>query len=70
MRTVRICREDELEDQGKTVVEIDGLQIGVFRLGDDFFAYKNLCPHQGGPVCQGRIYQKVVEKFFLSLLYL
>ena len=41
MRTVRICREDELEDQGKTVVEIDGLQIGVFRLGDDFYAYKN-----------------------------
>jgi len=62
VRTVRICREDELEDQGKTVVEIDGLQIGVFRLGHDFFAYKNLCPHQGGPVCQGRIYQKVVEK--------
>ena len=62
MRTVRICREDDLEDQGKTVVEFDGLQIGVFRLGNDFYAYNNLCQHQGGPVCQGRIYQKVIEK--------
>ena len=61
MRTVRICRQDELEDEGKTVVQIDGLQIGVFRVGEDFYAYKNVCPHQGGPVCQGRIYQKVVE---------
>lgn len=62
MRTVRICRVDEIEDKGKVVVEVDdGLQIGVFRLGDDIFAWKNVCPHQGGPVCQGRIYNKVLE---------
>ena len=59
---MRVCREDELEDEGKTVVEVDGHEIGVFRLGADFFAYKNKCPHQGGPVCQGRIYKKVIEK--------
>lgn len=62
MRTVRVCRQDELEDQGKTVVDVAGLEIGVFRLGDEFFAWKNRCPHQGGPVCQGRIYNKVIEK--------
>jgi len=62
MRTVRICRVDELEDQGKLVVDVDGELIGVFRLGDEFFAWKNECPHQGGPVCQGRIYNKVLEK--------
>lgn len=61
MRTVRVCRVDELEDRGKLVVEIDDLQVGVFRLGDEFFAWKNVCPHQGGPVCQGRIYSKVLE---------
>lgn len=61
MRTVRVCRVDEIEDKGKTVVEVDDLQVGVFRLGDEFFAWKNVCPHQGGPVCQGRIYSKVVE---------
>ena len=62
MRTVRACRTDEIEDKGKLVVALDdGLEIGVFRLGDDFYAWNNQCPHQGGPVCQGRIYNKVLE---------
>lgn len=61
MKTVRVCRVDEIEDKGKLVVEIDDAQIGVFRLGDAFYAWKNVCPHQGGPVCQGRIYSKVLE---------
>ncbi len=62
MRTIEVCRTDDLQDQGKIVVEVDGHQVGVFRLGDEFFAWKNKCPHQGGPVCQGRIYNKVLEK--------
>ena len=32
-----------------------GSEIGVFRLGDEFFAYENKCPHLEGPVCQGKI---------------
>jgi nitrite reductase/ring-hydroxylating ferredoxin subunit len=31
------------------------MEIGVFNLGDRFVAYRNLCPHQGAPVCQGRV---------------
>lgn len=62
MRTIRACRVDDLEDQGKIVIEADETQIGVFRLGDEFFAWKNRCPHQGGPVCQGRVFHKVLEK--------
>lgn len=61
MRTVRVCRIEEIEDKAKLVVEIDDEQIGVFRLGDEFFAWKNVCPHQGGPVCQGRVFSKVLE---------
>ncbi len=62
MRTVRVCRVDEIADKAKLVIEVGDIQIGVFRLGDEFFAWKNVCPHQGGPVCQGRIYNKVLEK--------
>ena len=29
--------------------------IGVFRVGDRFYGIRNRCPHQGGPLCQGRI---------------
>ncbi|HEV2955854.1 MAG TPA: Rieske 2Fe-2S domain-containing protein, partial [Xanthobacteraceae bacterium] len=29
--------------------------------GDKILAYENVCPHAGGPVCQGQIYHKVEE---------
>jgi nitrite reductase/ring-hydroxylating ferredoxin subunit len=40
------------------------LEIGVFRIGDSFHAFLNVCPHQGGPVCQGKVMPRVRE--FLS----
>jgi len=33
----------------------------VFRVGDKVIAYKNECPHAGGPVCQGKIYHQIEE---------
>lgn len=29
--------------------------IAVFRLGDDFFAISNACPHKGASLCEGEI---------------
>lgn len=40
---------------------VSGIEIGVFQLGGAFYAWRNVCPHQGGPVCQGRIFKRVVE---------
>jgi nitrite reductase/ring-hydroxylating ferredoxin subunit len=43
------------------VVEIDGVEIGVFHVKGQFTAYGNICPHMGGPVCQGKILPRVEE---------
>lgn len=40
--------------------EIDGTEVGVFRIGDEFVAYRNWCPHQGGPACEGDVGPRVV----------
>ena len=37
---------------GKMVV-VDGRNVALFRLGDDFHALDNNCLHRGGPVCDG-----------------
>ncbi|HWE64562.1 MAG TPA: Rieske (2Fe-2S) protein [Chloroflexota bacterium] len=37
------------------VVSVDGIEIGVFKLGERVVAYRNHCPHQGAPVCTGRV---------------
>jgi nitrite reductase/ring-hydroxylating ferredoxin subunit len=31
------------------------IEIGVFNVGGRFFAYRNVCPHAGAPVCEGKI---------------
>jgi nitrite reductase/ring-hydroxylating ferredoxin subunit len=34
-------------------VTLEGRSIGVFNVGGEFFALRNACPHQGGPLCEG-----------------
>lgn len=61
METIRVGNVEDFEDPGKKVITVGDEEYGVFRLGSDFYAYRNECPHQGGPVCQGRIFKRVVE---------
>ena len=32
---------------------IGGRSIGVFNVGGEYYALRNRCPHQGGPLCEG-----------------
>ncbi len=61
MPDVRVCEAAAFEDPGRKVVEVEGLEVGVFRLGNEFFAYENRCPHLEGPVCQGKILPLALE---------
>ncbi|MFB6171043.1 MAG: Rieske (2Fe-2S) protein [Haloarculaceae archaeon] len=49
----RVAPADELDDGEHLVVELEGREIGVFRIEGDYLAYTNWCAHQGGPVCEG-----------------
>lgn len=48
-----LCRTDEVPERSVRIVEVAGREIGVLRHGGRLYAYRNLCPHQGGPVCEG-----------------
>jgi nitrite reductase/ring-hydroxylating ferredoxin subunit len=37
------------------VVRAGRREIGVFNIGGDLYALPNICPHQTGPLCEGRI---------------
>ena len=37
------------------IVEVNGREIGVFNLNGEYFALANRCPHEGGPLCAGKI---------------
>lgn len=61
MSEIYVARTDEIPDRGRKIVAEGELEIGVFRLGDEFFAWENDCPHSGGPVCQGKVMNRVME---------
>lgn len=46
---------DDLPDNAVAVVQVGDAEVGVVRLGGTLRAYENRCPHQGGPVCYGRL---------------
>ncbi len=47
---------DEIPPGGRKIVEVAGLSIGIFNLSGEFFALRNRCPHQGGPLCEGKLW--------------
>mgnify|MGYP001163733366 FL=1 len=62
MQAFRVGYVSDFKNRGKKVILVDKEEIGIFRIDDKFYAWKNICPHQGGPVCQGRLYPLVKEK--------
>jgi nitrite reductase/ring-hydroxylating ferredoxin subunit len=46
---------EEIPPGERKIVEIAGRSVGVFNVGGEFYALRNTCPHQGGPLCQGRL---------------
>ena len=50
-----VAAVDEIPPGERKIVEIAGRPIGVFNVGGEFFALLNRCPHQGGPLCLGRL---------------
>jgi len=51
----------DLADGDYRILAIEDIEVGVFRVGDRIVAYENVCPHAGGPVCQGQIFNRVEE---------
>jgi nitrite reductase/ring-hydroxylating ferredoxin subunit len=52
---VVVSRVKDFPDGERRMVEVNGRSVGVFRRGDRFYALRNQCPHQGGPLCIGAV---------------
>jgi nitrite reductase/ring-hydroxylating ferredoxin subunit len=61
MREVNIGAASAFSDPGRKIVGFPGFEVAVFRLDGEFYGWLNLCPHMGGPVCQGKMIAKVEE---------
>ena len=50
-----VARADQVPEGERLIVEVAGLEIGIFNIGGEFFALRNRCPHYGGPLCEGEV---------------
>lgn len=74
-RMIAAARTDELLPGETKVVTADDLVIGVFNVEGEWLALEGVCPHQGGPLCEGGVFRHLdaevtpegrIRKFFRS----
>jgi len=58
---VFVGASDRVPEGGRLVVDVGEKTIGIFRVEGKLYAWENICAHQGGPVCQGKIIPRVTE---------
>ena len=45
----------------RAIVDIEGREVGLFNVGGRYFAFRNRCPHLGGPLCGGKVLDLVIS---------
>jgi len=61
MVEVFVSKVSEFPDGVRRIVKNGAHEIGVFNWQGKFYAYSNMCLHQGGPACEGLIMHKVED---------
>jgi nitrite reductase/ring-hydroxylating ferredoxin subunit len=61
MDEIAVGKLTDIPDGDYRIFAVEQLEVGIFRTGSKVLAYENVCPHAGGPVCQGKIFNKVEE---------
>lgn len=60
---VLVGAEGDLKDGDVRIVTAGTVDIGVIRHNGRYYAYRNYCPHQGGPACEGVKLPQVVDRY-------
>lgn len=55
-----VAHVNELPEGERLIVKVEGREIGIFKIKGRYYALRNICFHQGGPLCKGAITGAVV----------
>ena len=58
---VKIAEPAELAPGDRKIVDIDGRDVALFRIGDDYYAIDDVCTHDGGPLADGELFGTCIE---------
>lgn len=62
-RRYAIAKVEEIPPGTRRIARIAGRSVGIFNVNGEFFAIRNRCPHQGGPLCLGMTTGLAMAKF-------
>jgi nitrite reductase (NADH) small subunit len=51
----RVARAKDLPPGSRKLLAVNGTPIGVFNVHGEYYALRSSCPHQGAPLCQGKV---------------
>jgi 3-phenylpropionate/trans-cinnamate dioxygenase ferredoxin component len=55
VESIQLFKTDELKEGEMRKIDVGDLNILIIRIGDEFFAVNNKCPHMGGDLSQGTL---------------
>ena len=58
---VVVGKVSDFADGDRKIIDVNGKSIGIFRVDDQFYAIRNRCPHQWGPLCLGDFAPRAVS---------
>lgn len=56
-----VCRAEDVKDGDVRIFNDENISVGIYKIDGIYYAYRNICPHQGGPACEGIMVHKVVD---------
>jgi 3-phenylpropionate/trans-cinnamate dioxygenase ferredoxin component len=58
---VRVATTDELAPGQLKPVRLNGREICLANVNGECYAFNSNCPHQGGPLCEGTLYDYTLD---------
>ncbi|MGW8482634.1 2Fe-2S iron-sulfur cluster-binding protein [Microbacterium sp. NPDC055903] len=58
-----------LQGDGALLRDVDGVEVGLYRVGEEIVAWRNICPHEAAPVCRGRVAGTRLESLVYEYRY-
>jgi nitrite reductase (NADH) small subunit len=61
MAEILVCKVGKMANEAVRIRRAGEVEIGIIRHSGEYYAYRNICPHQGGPACEGIVMPQVED---------
>ncbi|MHB1867710.1 MAG: Rieske (2Fe-2S) protein [Nitrososphaerales archaeon] len=70
MDRIKVGNISEFKELSPKMIAVKGSRVFVYLYKERFYAYADICPHQGGPACEGDVRGSVIGQTDGTGLYI